>query len=129
MLWHGGTVQKRVYKQLSTFFIEKERSFHFSLTGRKPSVSARDDMKRDACRLEFESFNQLLDVQEKHAKAFRRIVSDERYEPFEVRLKAGLLFLLGSAQLVQALVAARLAERVALEPANGDKGVEWNGKV
>src|SRR5579864_5982213 len=120
MLWTTGTVQKRIHKQLSTFFIEKERSFRLSLKGAQPSVRAGAEMQYDACRLEFYSFNELLDATEKHAKACGRIVSDQRYEPFEVRLKAGLLFLLGSAQLVQALVAARLAERVALELTHGE---------
>jgi hypothetical protein len=113
MFWQSGAVQKRVHKHLATFFQNRERSFHSSLTGEKHSEKPKDGMTGNACRLKFESFNQLLDVQEKRAKTFRRITSDVRYDPFEVKMKAGCLFLHGSTQLVEALVAARLAEPVA----------------
>jgi hypothetical protein len=113
MYWRGRTVKKRTHNHLYAFCAETEKSFHFSLTRRKPSIKATEGMKHNACRLRFESFNHILDVQEKQAKAFRRITSDERYERFEVSSHAGLLFLMGSARLVQALVAAELAEPVA----------------
>jgi hypothetical protein len=116
MWWRdSGKAQKRVHKQLHQFFVHRESSFHYSLLNGRSSLTPKTETRRQVCRLNFESFNQLLDVQEKHAKAFRRIVSNDPYEPLDVWSKAGLLFLSGSSTLIQTLVSARLAEPVTAE--------------